>query len=85
MVLDASGILKAKLGPMSTEPDQEQLAGIQSFSLQEYKRRVQLSMERIKLMGGFVLKTGCIYDYSLKGSLKQLFGVIHVYDVNGKR
>jgi len=75
-VLDASGILKAKLIYV-TEPDHEQLEGIQSFLCKEFhKKTVQLSMEEDqKLLGGFILKAEDVeYDYSLKAQLKQLFG-----------
>ena len=56
-VLAASGILKAKLIYV-TEPDHEQLEGIQSFLCKEFhKKTVQLSMEEDqKLLGGFILK-----------------------------
>ena len=75
-VLAASGILKAKLIYV-TEPDHEQLEGIQSFLCKEFhKKTVQLSMEEDqKLLGGFILKAEDMeYDYSLKAQLKQLFG-----------
>ena len=75
-VLDASGILKAKLIYV-TEPDHEQLEGIQLFLCKEFhKKTVQLSMEEDqKLLGGFILKAEDVeYDYSLKAQLKQLFG-----------
>ena len=69
-------ILKAKLIYV-TEPDHEQLEGIQSFLCKEFhKKTVQLSMEEDqKLLGGFILKAEDVeYDYSLKAQLKQLFG-----------
>ena len=75
-LLYAYVILKAKLIYV-TEPDHEQLEGIQSFLCKEFhKKTVQLSMEEDqKLLGGFILKAEDVeYDYSLKAQLKQLFG-----------
>lgn len=74
-VLDAAGILKAKLTYV-TEPDKVQLEGIKSFLCREFhKKELQLSMKADpKLLGGFILKVGNVeYDYSLKAQLKQLF------------
>ncbi len=75
-VLAASGILKAKLIYV-TEPDHEQLEGIQSFLCKEFhKKQCSFQWKRIeKLLGGFILKAEDMeYDYSLKAQLKQLFG-----------
>lgn len=75
-LLDASGILKAKLFYV-TKPDEEQEKDIRAFLCKEFhKKEVLLSMEADQdLLGGFVLKAGDVeYDYSLKAQLKQLFG-----------